>query len=190
MAAEEKLDYFYGSIMDALKEKNEGEIGSMREKLEKDLEDYKKEHGREIEMQERLHRDEIKRDLQKKFAAEKLKVRRELSEKEAVIVGKLFDEVGEKLDEFRATPAYRDALKDCIARILDFAEGEEAVIILCAGDAALKDELEAECGTPLVVSDLHFNGGVQAEIPSRNIFINDSYSSIMWEKKKAYVLKP
>ena len=190
MATEDKLNYFYGSVMTALKEKNEGEVGSMREKLEKDLEDYKKEHSKEVDLQERLHRDEIKRDLQKKFAAEKLKVRRELSEKEAVIVGKLFEEVGEKLDRFRSTPEYKEALKDCIRKILEFADGEDTVIYLCASDAALREELEAECGTELVVSDAHFNGGIQAEIPSRNIFINDSYSSIMLEKKRTYVLKP
>lgn len=190
MATEDKLKYFYDSAMTALKKKNEGEIESMRENLERDLESYKKEHGREVDMQERLHRVEIKRELQKTLASEKLKIRRKLSEKEAVLIEKLFEEVGDKLDEFRATPEYKDTLKDCIFKILEFAKGEETVIYLCASDAALKDELEAECNVKLQVSDMHFNGGIQAEIPSRNIFINDSYSSIMGEKKRAYVLKP
>ncbi|MBE6016170.1 MAG: hypothetical protein E7233_00990 [Lachnospiraceae bacterium] len=189
MAAEDKLKYFYDSAMNALKQKNEGEIETMRENLERDLENYKKEHGKEIDLQERLHRVEIKRELQKTLASEKLKVRRKLSEKEADLIEKLFDEVGEKLDAFRATPAYKDTLKDCINKIIEFADGEETIIYLCASDAALKDELEKECGVTLQISDMHFNGGVQADIPSRNIFINDSYSSIMGEKKRTYVLK-
>ena len=80
-------------------------------------------------------------------------------------------------------------MKDCICKILEFAGEDEVVIYLCAGDAHLKDSLEKACGHELIVSDTHFNGGVQAEIPSRNIFINDSFSSIMMEKKRAYVLK-
>ena len=221
--------------MTALQKVKTGELDSMREKLEADLEDYKKEHSKEIAKQESLHEAEIKRELLKELAAEKLRIRREQSRKEAQMIDKLFEEAGEKLDEFRETPAYKETLKDCILKIVEFAAGDDVDIYLCAGDAQLKDGIEADLkdvfnpgsaaadgtnpgvadadGTNpgvadaeesasgvaegwtgrsnvrLIVSDSHFNGGVQAAIPSRNIFINDSFSSLMIEKKREYALK-
>lgn len=190
MATEEKLKYFYDSAMTALKEKNDHEIEYMRKYLADELEEYKKTRGEDMEQQEQFHISQIKRDMQKELAVEKLKLRKELSKQEAAIKDKLFDEVGSILEQFRGTPEYKAALKDNIARILKFADGEEVRIYLSKSDEHLKDELEKECGVGLYISEVPFNGGLQAEIPGRNVFINGSYTSLKVSAKNAYVVKP
>ena len=189
MATEEKLKYFYDSTMVALKGKNEKELAAMKEKLEADFEKFKKTYDEEVQIQERLHADEAKRELLKELAGEKLKVRRKQSEKEDNIKDRLFTEVGEMLDAFRAGEEYFDYLRKNIMDILEFAGGDDVTIYLCPSDAAFEEKLEAACNVNLTVSDVPFNGGIQAEIPSRNIFINDSFSSRMAEEKRAYIVK-
>ena len=185
MDTEAKLQYFYDSTISALNAKNQREVEVMKETLDGELERFKATHDQEITTQERLQKDAVRRELSKSLAGEKLAVRRELSRKEAEIKDRLFEEVGEVLDRHRATPEYKETLKSMIMWILDFAGDDQVIIYLCSSDAAYKEVLEKECGVPLIVSDVHFNGGIQAEIPSRNIFINDSFSSRMEEEKAA-----
>jgi len=172
--------------MTAMKGKGERDIESMRSRLEGELEKFRKTRQEESEVQERLHTDETKREMLKELSGEKLRLRRELSRKEAAIKDRLFEEVGELLDEYRGTDAYPATLLDMIKGILEFAGDDPVNIYLCPSDAHLKDRLEAESGVELTVSSVSFNGGIQAEIPSRNIFINDSFSSRVGEKKAAY----
>lgn len=186
MDTEEKLKYFYDSTMTALKGKGERDLEAMKSILEDELNSYKKNCEQDIAVQERLHTDEAKRELLKELSGEKLKVRREMSRKEELIKDRLFEEVGELLDEYRKTPAYTDTLLDIIRKIRDFAGDDEVTIWLCPSDAHLQEELEKRAGISLPVSEVPFNGGIQAEIPSRNIFINDSFSSYMAEEKSAY----
>lgn len=186
MDTEAKLKYFYDSTMTALKGKGDRELETMKNILEEELENYKKNFDQEIAVQERLHTDEAKRELLKQISGEKLAIRREMSRREEAIKDKLFTEVGEILDAYRETPAYIETLADIVRRIKEFAGDDEVTIWLCPSDAHLQEELEWITGETLPVSDVSFNGGIQAEIPSRNIFINDSFSSYMAEEKSTY----
>lgn len=189
MATQEKLDYFYNSTMTALKEKGENELKNMKARLDADYEEYKVTHAREVKYQEHLNEDEIKRELLKSLAGAKLQIKHEKAKREAVIKDKLFEEVKAIVDEYRNGPQYKETLCDNIKKIIEFAGKDEVIIYLCQSDAQYKEYLEEQCKTTLIISDVPFNGGVQAEIPSRNIFINGSYSSRIEDAKKAYIVR-
>ena len=189
MATQDKLNYFYNSTMTALKEMNDKDLDSMKDKLAQELEEYKKTHAKEMRNQELQHEDEIKRELLKELASEKLRLRREQSRKEAAIRDKLFEEVAAVLEQIRRTDEYPKILAEMIESVKNFAGEDEYIIYLCPEDADMKEKLEANTGCPLQISSVPFSGGIQAEIPSRNIFINDSFSSKMAEEKEAYIIK-
>ena len=189
MATQDKLNYFYNSTMTALKEMNDKDLDNMKAKLAQELEGYKKTHAKEMRNQELQHEDEIKRELLKELASEKLRLRREQSRREAAVRDKLFEEVAAVLEETRKTSEYPKVLTEMIKSVKEFAGDDECIIYMCPDDAALKEEIEAAAGCSVQISEVPFSGGIQAEIPSRNIFINDSFSSKMAEEKEAYTVK-
>lgn len=189
MAAEEKLKYIYDSTISAIRTHREEELKEIKARLDESLEKYRKSAQAETEMQERIHRDNIKREMQKELASQKLAYRREQAEVEGQIIEKLFEEVTSLLAEYRKTPEYKELIIDLIHKAKEFADDDEIIVYICREDEDKKEELEEKSGVPLVVSDVPFRGGIQAEIRSRNIFINISFSSRVEEMKKNYIVK-
>ena len=189
MAAKEKLQYIYDSTISAIRTHGEEELAEIKARLDESLEKYRKDAQAESEMQERIHRDNIKREVQKQLASQKIALRRERAEREGQITEKLFEEVTEILNEYRHTPEYKQLLVDLVDKTKEFADDDEVIVYICRDDEDIKDELEEKCGISLVVSDVPFRGGIQAEIPSRNIFINNSFSSRVAEAERSYIVK-
>jgi len=189
MAIDEKLQYFYDSTISTIQTAGEEELEQMRENLKNEYEKYRANIERESDLQERLHMMDTRREMMKELSYEKLTVRRRQARKEGAIKDALFEEVGEMLDEFRKTPAYTELLVRMIRKIRTFAGNDEVKVYICPSDAHLESTIERELQYAVYVSAVPFNGGVQAEIPSRNIFINNSFSSRMREAKEAFIPK-
>lgn len=190
MAVEDKLEYFYTSTMSALKKKNDMELAELREHLICDMDEYKKNIQADSLIEERLHKDEARREQMKAISLEKLAVRRVKSEKEAEIKNRLFEEVAQVLEEYRKTPEYTDTLCEMILSAKAFAGNDDIDIFICKTDEALAETLRKRTGLQLNISDIPFSGGMQAAIPKRNIFINNSFSSLIEEEKEAYIVRP
>lgn len=189
MAAEEKLKYIYDSTISAIRTHGEDEQAQIRARLDESLADYEKTVRAEAEMQERIHRDNVKREMQKELASLKLSLRRQQAEKESRITEQLFEEVTAILGRFRETPEYEQLLVDLVLKAKEFAQDEEIVIYLSRDDADKKEIIEQRSGVPLELSEVPFRGGIQAKIPSRNIFINNSFSSRVEDAKRNYIVK-
>ena len=187
MAIDDKLQYFYDSTISTIQTVGEEELDQMHANLKKEYDKYKATMERESDLQERLHMTETRREMMKELSYEKLAVRRRQARKEGAIKEALFDEVGKKLDEFRKTPAYVDLLVCMIRKIRTFAGEDEVKVYICPSDSHLESTIERELQYAVYVSSVPFNGGVQAEIPARNIFINNSFSSRMRDAKEAYI---
>ena len=187
MAIDDKLQYFYDSTISTIQTVGEEELDHMNASLKKEYNRFRTALEREADLQQRLHMTETKRELMKELSQEKLALRRRQARKEGAIKEALFEEVGQMLDEFRATPAYLELLVRMSKKIRTFAGEDEVKIYICPSDGHLESALERELQFAVYVSSVPFNGGIQAEIPSRNIFINNSFSSRMRDAKEDYV---
>ncbi len=189
MEEERKLQYFYDSTISSIKEQSERDQEKLRKKLEEELEEYKNEISKDIEVQERLHKDEMTREVHRELSSVKLDLRRDESRAEGIIKEKLFEEVKSILREFRKTEEYKELLVHMIKKAQDFAGDEEIVIFICADDAAIKEDVEAAAGVALKISDVPFKGGIHAGIPAKNIFIKNSFHSQVERMKEEYIVR-
>lgn len=189
MVTEDKLKYFYDSTISALKKKNDEELAVLKEQLDEEMKSYKSEIDAHSLIEERLHRDSIRREGLKDLARQKMALRKIMSEKEEEIRSAIFDEAAEIIEAHRHSPEYADTLLNYISFAKKFAQGDEMKVYICPSDIALKETLEERSGIELRVSDVPFNGGIQAELPGKNIFINYSFSSRIEEEKQAYIVR-
>ena len=78
-------------------------------------------------------------------------------------------EVKNKLEAFMSSPEYLCLAGRKDQGALTIAGEDEVQIYLTPADTSLLETLAARCGTPLLVSQTPFMGGVRAVIPAKNI---------------------
>lgn len=189
MAAEEKLESFLGTTIESIKVKNEAEIEKVKADLEADFEEYKQKVDAEQKEQERLGRDAIKRELMKELATKKLVLKRQQAEKEHIISEKVLDGVMQELEKFKADRDYIDLLTRLAKKIIEFAGEDEVEIYLCKHDESIMQEVAKGCGHEIKRAKTPFIGGIQAEIPSRNILIDHSFSLYTDRLRREYAVR-
>ena len=74
------------------------------------------------------------------------------------------------------TPDYEEYLCRKIREARDFAEDDEVQIFLSANDKDRLNTLIEKTEVPLQISQEDFLGGIRAEIPQKNILIDNSFS--------------
>ncbi len=84
-----------------------------------------------------------------------------------------------KFSSFISTSEYETYLCRKIKEALDFAENDEIQIYLSSSDKSKANDLAQKTGTPLQVSKEDFIGGIRAEIPHKNILIDNSFLQIL-----------
>ena len=89
----------------------------------------------------------------------------------------LFAEVKTKVQQFITTAEYDEYLCRRINEAVKFAGDDEIQIYLSSSDKSKANDLAQKTGTPLQVSKEDFIGGIRAEIPHKNILIDNSFSA-------------
>lgn len=189
MAAEEKLESFLGTTIESIRTENEEAIGKTKAELEADLEEYRKKVDAVQKEQERLGRDGVKRELMKELATKRLVLKRQQAEKENLISEKVLDEVVKELERFTADKEYTELLIKLAKKIIEYAGEDEVEIYISRKDEGIREEVAKGCGHEIKSAKTPFVGGIQAEIPSRNIFINHSFSSHIEKLRRNYVVR-
>lgn len=121
--------------------------------------------------------EHVRREVNKALSSEQITLKRNWSLKQNELKETLFAEVKNRVQQFTATPEYQDYLCRRIREAKDFAEDDEILIFLSSNDKELLDSLTARTGCPLQVSSENFLGGIRAEIPAKNILIDNSFSA-------------
>ena len=154
MTIDEKLQHFYEVSLDEAREDAAKAIQDHKAYLEQVLEEHKQSRTQTAEAEVKAEAEHVRRE-----------------------VNKALSEIKDKALRFTSTPEYSDYLCRRIKEAKDFAEDDEIQIYLSAGDKELADALSAKTGCTLLVSSEDFLGGIRAEIPGKNILIDNSFAT-------------
>lgn len=177
MTIDEKLQHFYEVSIDEAKEDAAQAIQAHKENLSQMLEEHKQSQRQTADAQIKAEAEHVRREVNKALSAEQITLKRNWSQKQEEMKQKLFAEVKALADKFMQTPEYDDYLCRKITEASAFAEGDEIHIFLSAADKDRLESLKEKTGVSLTVSEEAFTGGIRAEIPGKNILIDDSFST-------------
>lgn len=177
MTIDEKLQHFYEVSLDEAREDAARAIQDHKDYLQKVLEEHKQSRIQTAEAEVKAETEHVRREVNKALSSEQITLKRNWSLKQNELKETLFAEVKNRVQQFTATPEYQDYLCRRIREAKDFAEDDEILIFLSSNDKELLDSLTARTGCPLQVSSENFLGGIRAEIPAKNILIDNSFST-------------
>lgn len=190
MTTEEKLHHFNSIILENTEAECNEAFEEYKKSMDKYFEEHKKERIEKLKLEESVEADRIKRKASKDYTMEQLHIRRKINHKQEELKNKLLAEVEAHLESFFATDGYKKLLLKQIDEAVRVARGEEIHIYLDAKDEALKEELEAAGKRELIVDGRTFYGGIKAEIPKKNILIDNSFESKLDNWKETYLIEP
>lgn len=177
MTIDEKLQHFYEVSLDEAREDAAKAIQEHKEHLALKLEEHKQTGRQNAESEIRAETGHVHREINKALAAEQITLKRDWSRKQDELKETLFSELKTKIQQFMTTAEYDEYLCHQIKEAVKFAEDDEIQIFLSSGDKNKVNELARKTGVPLQVSDEDFLGGIRAEIPQKNILIDNSFSA-------------
>lgn len=186
MTIDEKLQHFYEVSIDEAKEDAAQAIQAHKENLSQMLEEHKQSQRQTADAQIKAEAEHVRREVNKALSAEQITLKRNWSQKQEEMKQKLFAEVKALADKFMQTPEYDDYLCRKITEASAFAEGDEIHIFLSAADKDRLESLKEKTGVSLTVSEEAFTGGIRAEIPGKNILIDDSFSTGLENMSKEF----
>lgn len=186
MTIEEKLQHFTSVTIENVQSKCDESLETYKTELDGQFERYREEAERLSVLEEKTLRDGIERQASKEFTIEQLQLRRKVSLKKDELKDRLFLEVESQLKEYRKRPEYKQYMVRQIGRAKEFAEGEEVHIFIDPEDEYMKEELEKQCSVTLHVAGNSFKGGIRAELPKRNILIDNTFETKLEEEKEKF----
>ena len=170
MTIDEKLQHFYEVSLDEAREDAAKAIQDHKAYLEQVLEEHKQSRTQTAEAEVKAEAEHVRREVNKALSAEQITLKRDWSLRQNELKESLFAEIKDKALRFTY-------LCRRIKEAKDFAEDDEIQIYLSAGDKELADALSAKTGCTLLVSSEDFLGGIRAEIPGKNILIDNSFAT-------------
>lgn len=188
LTIEEKLQHFTTVTTENVQTKCDKSLEEYKAELDSQFERHKAEAVRLSVLQEKTLQDAIERQASKEYTMEHLQMRRKINRKQSKLKEKLFQEVELRIQEYRKQPEYRQYMAKQIEKALKFAKGEEIHIFIDINDEYMKEELEKQCGVTLQVADHSFKGGIRAELPMRNILIDNTFETKIEEEMEKFVM--
>lgn len=188
MNIEEKLKHFTAVTIENVQKECDEALEDYKKELDELFERHKAEAIRLATLEEKNMRNIIEKKASKEYTMEQLHIRRQINHKQDELCERLFEEVEKQLAQYRAGDDYKDYLVRQIEKAINFAEGEELYIYIDADDEHLKAELEQRCRVTLQVSGQSFKGGIKAELPKKNILIDDTFEARLEEEKEKFLI--
>ena len=186
MTTEEKLKHFLEASIESATNQSTQIIDDYSKALQILFEDHKIDAQRKAELQIRLGRESLEREMNKELFREQLRIKREMTKKQTALKSMLFSEIEEHLVEYMTTKEYQELLIRQIKEAAHFAGTDDIMIYIDPSDADRLKELEDATKAHLTVSDTEFMGGTRAVIQSRNILIDNLFETKLKEAKEAF----
>ncbi len=175
MTFDEKLQHFYDIVVDDAREEADRAISAHRDSLERMLQEHKMAGRENAEAALKAEAENARREVNKALSTEQIILRRNISKKHEELKNQLFNEIRQKLIQFKSTPEYEEYLAEKIHDARSFAGEDELHIYLSAEDSSLLEDMIHKTRCPLEVSGDSFLGGIKATIPGKNILIDNSF---------------
>ena len=166
MTLEEKIAHLQTTSMEQARLEGNVIIDTHQAALEKVFEDHKAEATRQSETRIKAEAANAKLSLNQALAKSQLEIKRRQSKVQQELKDKIFEEADALIDEFMKTEA------SILSNWLYFAT---------------RSDLEGATRVHLTISAEDFRGGVRAVIRSRNILIDNSFSTQLKEQYDKFV---
>lgn len=186
MEINEKLDIFFRAAIEAANNQSEEILEEHQRIYQNSLAEYEKKVQAKQKIRERMGAEQVEKKVNRTVSEQVVLLKKEYNDKQQALKEELFALVEDKLRNYQKTNDYRIFLADKIKRAKAFAGEAEITIYLNPSDAALQKELEQETGCVLSISEQDFGGGIRAVIRSKNVLIDESFTSKLMEEKEAY----
>ena len=187
MTTEEKLQHFYDASIESAAKEARFLQEEHREALEKMFQEHKETKERQAKAQLQAESDSLKREINKTVSAKQLEYRRILSSKNEEMKKEIFQEVEQRLTQFKSTPDYTEYLCKRIQEALDFAGEDEMIIYMDPSDEQLIPALTKQFGFSPSISKESWMGGMRAVIRSKNILIDNSFATLLRDAKDEFI---
>ena len=186
MTIDEKLQHFYEVSLEEAREDAAQAIQEHKKQLSEKLEEHRQLSRQNAEAEIKAETEHVRREVNKALSAEQITLKRDWSKKQEELKEALFGEIRQKVQQFMTTPEYETWLCEKIKEAQDFAGNDEIHIFLSSTDSAHLNNLAQKTGAPLQVSAEDFIGGIRAEIPQKNILIDNSFSASLDAMRKEF----
>lgn len=186
MTTEEKLRHLQEAAMKDARSEADSIVHDYEDALTKLFEEHKDDKIRQAKLTLQTESDNLRHEMNKAMSKEQLKIRRRLSRVQTEYKDRLFEEVRERLAEYRKTPDYDRLLEEQIREAVGFARKLSMIIYLDPEDEAKKETLEKAAGVPLTLSKYSFGGGIRAVVEEKNILIDRSFDTKLSEAYDAF----
>ncbi|MEF9940055.1 MAG: V-type ATP synthase subunit E [Clostridium sp.] len=186
MTIEEKLQHFQSLCFQDARERSDKMLNDYTESLRLILEEHKTDSRRQADMQVAAESEKIERDINKQLSIEQISIKRTYSKKQEELKEMLFSELRNKLALFMESKDYSPFLEILVKKVLRFADGSPVTIYLDPSDADKMNRIALHTGAELVLAEHSFLGGIQAEIPSKNILIDHSFKTKLDEADEKF----
>ncbi len=190
MTTDEKLKHFTTVILESTQSQCEQSFDEYKKSLDRYLEKHKEDALKQKKYLEDTEADSIRRKSSKEYTMQQLRIRRMINHKQEAIKVKLLVEVQGLLEKFFETEDYKKLLIKQIKDAVKVARNETIAIYLDVKDEKLKSELQKETGEELIIDGRTFFGGIVAEIPKKNILIDNSFESKLDNFMENYFIEP
>lgn len=188
MTTEEKLQHFMEITVNTAAAKCQDMVEEYKAGMDKISEDHKAEAEKKAETLKMTTKDGIRRNSSKEFARQQQQIKRTFTKKQEELKDKLFEEVLELLHAYKATPSYQELLIRQIKDSLALAKDLEIHIYIDPEDADKLKALEQATGADISIQEFSFLGGMCAEIPAKNILIDNSFASKFASAKEEFII--
>ena len=186
MTTEEKLQHFLEFCMEDARSRSAKMLDEYTAALEEAFTEHQQNAIRRAEQQVELEKKQIKRETNKKLSLEQINIRREFGKKQDELKEKLFQELLDRLTEYRKTPEYKALLNNQARKALELADKDFITIYIDPQDEENLKDLSIPQSAELLVSEYSFMGGIRAVIPARHILIDNSFQTKLSEAKRDF----
>lgn len=186
MTVEEKLKYFTQTAMEESEQQAQSMLDDYKAVLDEGFKKHQEGVLQKADLEIKYETERIRHEGNKNLAKEHLQIRRTLIKKNTELTNKIFDEVDTLLEAYKKSTVYDKLLIKQLNDARTFAKGEEMICYLDPADAGKKASLEKITDISLTISEESFGGGIRALLPSRNILIDNSFSSKLSDAREHF----
>lgn len=189
MTTEEKVRRIAEVTLENTQKECDKSLNEYKARLDKQYDVKKDEAKKKAQIKLESAREVLVKQTKKECANEQLCLKRKLSAKQLELKNILREEVEKQLLEYAKTEEYLLLLEKQIREALNLAAGNSVNIYLDANDEDKKPILEAKTKSRLEIYKSHFLGGTIAEIPGKNILIDNSFATKLESIMEDYTFK-
>ena len=188
MTIEEKLQHFTMVTIESVHEECEKSLEEFKKEQDWKFETHKEQYLIEVRKKEKILRDAIERQASKEYTNEQLHIKRKINHKQDELRDRVFEQAEKELMEFRETKGYRELIYREIKEAIDIAKDLELYIYVGPKDEGIVEDIYNKYGIRLLINENIVKGGMRAEIPSKNILIDNTFETKISEAKEKFII--